>query len=182
MKFPTGITAVLLSFSVAGPLAIAQNLDFDAYDSIPIAPDASAPIGLTPDPITYDPSAVASVAASAATNGALSKRQGPICTPQEVGNYPTISPDTDVGFVNDPTMALISENATTLPGFFLSEGFQNLQASASDPTYMTYISDVLTSYDPNVCAEACTSMQGCVSFNICKLTILHNTPHAKTNC
>jgi hypothetical protein len=83
-----------------------------------------------------------------------------------------VSPDTPDAFLADPDFTTAATSAVAPPGYFLAEGYQNLQASASDPSYLTYVSSQLTSYDPAACATLCTNMAGCVSFNICMLCLL----------
>jgi hypothetical protein len=82
-------------------------------------------------------------------------------------------PDTDTAFLAYAPFASAALDATDPPGYFLVEGFQNLQAAASDPSYITYVSSELTSYDPTACAALCTTMSGCNSFNICKFCQLN---------
>lgn len=78
-----------------------------------------------------------------------------------------MSPDTVDAFLADTDFSTAATNAVAPPGYFLAEGYQNLQASASDPSYLTYVSSQLTSYDPAACSALCANMAGCVSFNIC---------------
>jgi hypothetical protein len=84
-----------------------------------------------------------------------------------------VTPDDPADFLAYPPFTTAAENAVAPPGYFLAEGYQNLQASASDPSYLTYVSSQLTSYDPAACAALCTSIAGCVSFNICMLCLLN---------
>ncbi|KAE8446099.1 hypothetical protein EG329_012470 [Mollisiaceae sp. DMI_Dod_QoI] len=175
MKTSTAFSLVLLGFAAASPVALPQDIDFDSYDSIPIAPDLSAPVGVVePAVLSYSPSSAASAAvagATAATDADLTKRQESLekrgsCQPEAAGNYPTVSPDSDVAFLTNPDFAAAANSATAPPGYFLAVGFQNLQASASNPSYLTYISSPLSSYDPAQCAAKCNSITGCSSFNI----------------
>lgn len=175
MKTFTAVSLALLGFSAASPVAMPQDIDFDSYDSIPVAPDLSAPIGVVaPAAVSYSPSSAASVAVAGATasvdadltkrNADLSKRGS--CDAQPAGNYPSVTPDTDDAFLSNPDFASIANSAVAPPGYFLANGYQNLKASASNPSYQTYISSPLTSYNPAQCAAKCNSIVGCVSFNI----------------
>lgn len=169
MKITAAFAATLMGFAAAAPVAEPQDIDFDAYNIVPIVPGVSAPVGVAPDPVVYNPSGAATSAAAAATGtvGAdLSKRGS--CDAQPAGNYATVSPDTPAAFLADPDFSTIANAAVTPPGYFLSEGFVDLQASASDSTYLTYVSSSLSSYDTDQCATLCTAIAGCVSFNICK--------------
>jgi hypothetical protein len=168
MKTSSVLSFALFGFALGAPVAEPQDIDFDAYDSIPVAPDLTAPIGvITPTVVEYDADVAASSAVAGATdavNPDLTKRGS--CLAQAVGNYPAISPDTDVAFLANPTIASIANSAVAPPGYFLVAGYKNLQASASNPSYLTYISSPLSSYNPAQCATACTAMTGCSSFNI----------------
>jgi hypothetical protein len=166
MKISAAYSATLLGFALATPVAEPQDIDFAAYNAIPMATPVSAPVGVVPDSNPYDP-ATAAAAAAAAAAGDLTKRGS--CAAQPAGNFPTVSPDTVAAFEANPEFTAIADAATTPAGYFLSAGYQNLNASASDPTYLTYISSQLTCYDTVACAAACTKMAGCISFNICKL-------------
>jgi hypothetical protein len=169
MKTSTAFSLALLGFATASPVALPQDIDFDSYDSIPVSPDLSAPIGAVAPAVvsSYAPSVAASAAAAgatAATDADLTKRGS--CSAEPAGNGPLVSPDTDAAFLANPAFTTAALSATAPSGYFLAAGFQNLQASASDSSYLTYISSPLTSYDPAQCAAKCTSISGCTSFNI----------------
>jgi hypothetical protein len=171
MKTSAAFSLALLGFATASPVALPQDIDFDSYESIPVSPDLSAPVGAIAPAVvsSYNPSVAASAAvagATAAVDADLTKRGS--CLAEPAGNGPSVSPDTDTAFLADPAFSSAALSATAPPGYFLAVGFQNLQASASDPSYLTYISDPLTSYNPAQCASACNAISGCTSFNICK--------------
>jgi hypothetical protein len=193
MKYSHIAFALLLGGAFATPIAEPQqpsDIDdiLDAYDAIPDVADAAAPFG---DPstssVTYNPTVVASAISSmvATATGAvitsyptdisardisLVKRGS--CQPEPPGNYPNVpAPDTASNFLDFSPILALAENATTPADYALAPGFINLEAAAQSPTYMTYISSDLTSYDPAVCAAACDSILGCISFNICKCPI-----------
>jgi hypothetical protein len=177
MRASIVLSATLMGLAFAAPKPqTSDDLDdiLAAYDAIPDAPDVSAPVGDAPQPIAYNPTAAASSAIADATDvstpsfsSKMKKRQA-ACSPEPAGNYPAVQPDDTAHFLDNPDFASAANTAPTPPGFFLVDGFQNLQASASDSSYLTYISSPLSSYDTNQCAAKCTSIQGCVSFNICK--------------
>ncbi|KUJ19895.1 uncharacterized protein LY89DRAFT_682731 [Mollisia scopiformis] len=177
MKTSAVLSLALLGLATASPVALPQDIDFDSYDSIPVAVDKSAPVNpvVAPAAVSYDPSAAITSAVSAATaavDADLNKREIHLvekrgsCNASPAGNAPAVSPDTDIAFLTNPDFATAANGATPPPGYFLAVGYQNLAASASSPSYLTYISDPLTSYDPAQCATACNAMTGCVSFNI----------------
>lgn len=181
MKFTTALPVVFLGFAMAAPVAEPQDIDFNAYNAVPIADDLTAPVGnVVAEAIVYDPTAAAATAIAAATGGAnpdLSKRNEKrvACAPNTAGNYPTISPDTPEGFLASPDIAAIANAAVAPPGYFLSAGYKNLQASASNPSYKTYVSSPLTSYDTVKCGQLCTDMPGCNSFNICMYSLANSS-------
>lgn len=163
MQLISVVSVALLGFAAAAPVAEPQDIDFDAYNAIPNAPDITAPVGVVPQVVDYSPAGAAASAAAASISD-LSKRGS--CLPEPAGNYPTVTPDDPTDFLANPAFATAAESAVAPPGYFLAEGYQNLQASASDPSYLTYVSSQLTSYDPATCAALCTNIAGCVSFNI----------------
>ncbi len=177
MRASIVLSATLMGFAFAAPKP--QTLDdladiLAAYDAIPDSPNVAAPVGDAPQSIAYDPTAAASSAVADATDlsspsfsSKMKKRQA-ACSPEPAGNYPTIMPDDPADFLANPNFASIANSAPTPPKFFLVDGFHNLEASASDSSYLTYISSPLSSYDTNACAAKCTSIHGCVSFNICR--------------
>lgn len=100
----------------------------------------------------------------------ISKRSA--CEAASPGNAPAVvSPADDAAsFLANPAFAATANAAAAPPGYFLVEGFQNLPAGASDPSYLTYVSSPLDGYDPAQCAALCSggTIPGCNSFNICK--------------
>jgi len=186
MKYFFAIATALAGLALATPVRKRQNIDFAAYDAVPVLPDIAAPAGdVPPAQVTYAPSVVASAAAAAATEAviiggadaavsAVSKRsvaevvKRNACDPRAAGNGPTAVPDTPQGF---QAYSAFSGKAT---GAVTPVGYQSIvtsgNAAAQDSTYMTY--KMMSSYDPNACATFCQSQQGCNSFNICKNTML----------
>lgn len=156
---------------MAAPVAEPQDIDFEAYESIEILPDVTAPIGVATLPaVTYDQESAIEEAVASAINPAdpdLTKRG--TCLDQPPGNGPvTHSPDTAEAFAANSLYSSAALGAVTPTGWFLVDGYKNLNASAASPSYKTYVSSSLTSYDPSKCAAICASKAGCTSFNICK--------------
>ncbi|KAH7393273.1 hypothetical protein BKA64DRAFT_709623 [Cadophora sp. MPI-SDFR-AT-0126] len=169
MKLSAVLPVALLSLAMAAPVAEPQDIDFDAYEAIEIVPDATAPIGaFVPAANTYDQDSAIEEAVASAIDPAdpdLTKRGNCLAAPP--GNGPvTSSPDTAEAFLANPVYSSAALGAATPPGWFLVDGYKNLHASAASPTYMTYTSSSLTSYDPAKCAAICASKTGCTSFNI----------------
>lgn len=167
-----------------------DGLPTDAYDATPDAPNYNAPINDVADPLTstYTQSAAQTAAATAVAAAIadnvstvvdaaatlapvkrdISKRG--TCKPYTAGNGPSVkTPDDSVdSWYANPTIAGTAALAKAPAGYVLADGFVNLDASTSSSTYLTYISDELTAYDPSECAAKCDSISGCASFNICK--------------
>jgi hypothetical protein len=140
-----------------------------------IASDISSAAAAT---TTADAAAATTAGACAATETPAASRltKRGTCAPQSPGNYITIEPpvapdDSPNSFLNYAPFTSSAMNAVTPPDYVLVPGFQNLQYSAQNPTYLTYISSGLTFYDVNQCAAKCDSILGCSSFNICTYTI-----------
>ncbi len=186
MKFSFGLLA-LAGLAVATPVQKRQDIDFDAYDSVPTEAPKAAPEGVTAvqsTTLSYNPSAAASLAANAVptdvipdhaptTTSGPEKRDTPAgvltsgCTAAvQAGNAPLTSPDTSQDFLANSVYSSAALNAQTPNGYTVA--FSNQLASAEDPSYLTYTTKGMTSYDPNICASLCTDEAGCFSFNICK--------------
>ncbi|KAF7953902.1 uncharacterized protein EAE97_001300 [Botrytis byssoidea] len=167
--------STLLAVATATPFLKARTLDISAYKAVPTAPVRGAPAGNTATAsITYNPSSAAGAAIAAATSSvAIVNRRhkrsscSGTCAVLAAGNGPSVnSPDTAVAFQADQNFADAALNAVTPPGYALVDGFKNVDAAAQSATYLTYISDSVTSYDSAICANACNNIQGCTSFNI----------------
>jgi hypothetical protein len=174
MKPDTILMVLLSGMAIASPLQKRQDADdmtniIDAYEAVPDVTPTGPPLGdnaTQASPILYNQdAAIASSTPTAVSD--LSKRDS--CVINVVSNYAgTVSPDTDTAFLNDPTIASIANNAVPPPGYFLVAGYQNLQASAEAPSYLTFWQSDLSSYDVNACAAKCNSIKGCNSFDICR--------------
>jgi len=183
--------ALLFSGALSIPVAEPQDLPMDAYDALGDSPDISAPFNDDPDPttVTYIPTAAATAAAlavstamaegittvidapAAATSDASSKRgvsKRGTCLPYSPGNGPAVNtPDTVAAWYENSYISGAAAAASAPAGYVLADGYLNLDAAVSSPTYLTYTTDGITSYDPSVCAAKCNAISGCVSFNIC---------------
>ncbi|PQE18832.1 Galactose oxidase protein [Rutstroemia sp. NJR-2017a WRK4] len=170
-------TIILSAFAVAAsasPFLKPRSLDISAYKAVPTIPVTGAPAGNTATPtVLYNPATAAAVVTSDATASPIAKRKTKrttcpaACPANPAGNGPAISsPDTPAAFHSSSVFADAALNAATPESYALVDGFKNVEASAQDATYLTYISDALTSYNPAICANACNNIQGCTSFNI----------------
>jgi hypothetical protein len=84
MQLLSVVSVALLGFAAAAPVAEPQDIDFDAYNAIPDAPDVTAPVGVVPQVVDYSPAGAAASAAAASISD-LSKRGS--CLPEPAGNY-----------------------------------------------------------------------------------------------
>lgn len=84
MQLLSVVSVALLGFAAAAPVAEPQDIDFDAYNAIPDAPDVTAPVGVVAQVVDYSPAGAAASAAAASISD-LSKRGS--CLPQPAGNY-----------------------------------------------------------------------------------------------
>ena len=160
----------------------AQDIDFAGVDAIP-DPVIDIIPGLTEQVVSFDQSeAVASVVeqmaadpldvkpASVPTAAPKVRRhiKRAACDP-EPSNPNTYGFDLSSAakFRADTKIASVAKGASTPSGYFNT--FTNLQGASSAYGYMGY--KVVQSYDPSLCASACDSKTGCLSFNICKYHI-----------
>jgi hypothetical protein len=181
MRYSFGLLA-LASLAISTPLQKRQEIDYDAYNDVPIASAVGAPMGVTAVQATtaaYNPSAAAASASAAvdadtpSPTDALKKRDTPAgtiapgCTAlAAVGNVAvTTTPDTPAAFAANPVFSNAALNAKTPNGYTLVTANKNGSAEAT--TYLTYTTKGMTSYDPSICAGYCTALAGCSSFNIC---------------
>lgn len=191
MKYSLGLLAIA-SLAVTTPVQKRQDIDFDAYNSIPTEAPVAAPFGATVVQSTtgvYDAQAAAASAADlaptvtfsdllpTATSGA-EKRDTPAGTltsgcaaAVQAGNGPVTVPDTPQDFSANSIYSNAALKAGTPNGYALA--FSNQPASAEDPSYLTYTTKGITTYDPSICASICTNEAGCSSFNICKYPSSH---------
>ncbi|ESZ98949.1 hypothetical protein SBOR_0607 [Sclerotinia borealis F-4128] len=174
MKSAVALSA-FLAVATATPFLKARSLDISAYKAVPTSPARGAPVGNTATAsITYNPTSAAKAAIAAGTSSAavINRRHKRstcpgTCAVLSAGNGPSInSPDTAAAFEADQSLADAALKAVTPPDYVLVDGFQNIHSTAQSATYLTYISDSITSYDPVICANECNKIQGCTSFNI----------------
>lgn len=102
----------------------------------------------------------ASVIAEASAT-AVVKRDG-TCVQQPLGISHVSLPDTAAAFIADPWYNVQAITAQVPVGFVNT--FTALNASNSADQYAGYT--LMNSYDPSACAQKCSAMSGCNSFNI----------------
>lgn len=151
---------------------VAQLIPLDQIATFAPLPSVSVPMGdgASSQSVSYDATKVisstfASVAAHPAS-GSVARRDA--CAQQPLGSGPSPSTDTDKDFLEYSALSDIAIKASTPSGY--TRTFKNLTASNNAMAYMGYMS--LDSYDTQQCADECTKKDGCISFNICKASLL----------
>jgi hypothetical protein len=167
MKAATVLVLAACGFATAKALAKRQ-LDItdllDAYDAVASnLTSVAAPMGDDEPELssTYD---------NTTTPARKRVDDPPGCT-RITFNGPAVwvPDDTAQAFLAYQPFADAANNAPVPEGYHLVENFVNLHASCENPSYLTYTSSRLSSYDPNTCADICNEMARCVAFNICKI-------------
>lgn len=148
---PTGVFNLPVVYATAGQPAVTAT-------TLAISATASSDPSATN---LVNAAARASVGAATYQRRRIRKRDG-TCAPQPSGIAHQSSPDTPAGFVSDPYYAQAANNAYVPSGY--TAMFTNLNASNSANKYMGYT--LLPSYDVQGCANKCSAISGCGSFNI----------------
>lgn len=113
----------------------------------------------SPADVTAAISSASEAAQASAT--AVVKRDG-TCVQQPLGISHVSLPDTAAAFAADPWYSLQATTAQVPVGFVNT--FTALTASNSADQYVGFT--LMSSYDPASCAQKCSAMSGCNSFNI----------------
>ncbi|KAK3944152.1 hypothetical protein QBC46DRAFT_305904 [Diplogelasinospora grovesii] len=145
----------------------AEPEEASTYDPTAVAADIAAQIANAP------PAAVTSDAANLVTSDTRKRdvRDAVVCTTRTFNGpqvtVPTDSPGAFQAYQPFADAANEAAEAENVPqGYAVVPGFVNLQATAKDPSYLTYVSSKLASYNPAQCAAICDAMSGCTAFNI----------------
>ncbi|EOD50534.1 putative carbohydrate-binding -like protein [Neofusicoccum parvum UCRNP2] len=94
--------------------------------------------------------------------GELQKR-GACDAQATIANYYNVDVSSPDSFTKDPTIASVANNAPTPTAYY--QNFKNQLGANSAYAYMGY-TVLQHGYDVNACATQCSSMAGCLSFNI----------------
>ncbi|RAL67843.1 hypothetical protein DID88_008569 [Monilinia fructigena] len=151
---PVVALSAFLAIATATPFLKPRSLDISAYKAVSTAPQTLP---------------FAAATSSAAIVNRRNKRSTcpSTCAVLSAGNGPSVNnPDTASAFEADKNLANAALKAATPADYVLVDGFQNVDSAAQSATYLTYVSDSVTSYDPAICANACNAIQGCIAFNI----------------
>ncbi|KAH8880988.1 hypothetical protein GQ53DRAFT_832832 [Thozetella sp. PMI_491] len=184
---PVGTSIIYLpSGTVTPALKQRQDIDFDAYEvAAALATTAAPPNGdAAPQAsIDYDPTSLMSAVVAQVTsvdpeaaetntfNNVIAKRAATACTTRTYNGprvtTPTDTPEAFLAYQPFADAAINASKPANVPvGYKGVDGFVNLQATAQNNAYLTYISSALKSYDVGACAAVCDGMAGCNSFVI----------------
>ncbi|KAH8879776.1 hypothetical protein GQ53DRAFT_853156 [Thozetella sp. PMI_491] len=185
MRTALAISSFFCGLAAANPVAPRQEIDLGAYKSAAAKATAVAPpIGdaAPENSAAYNPTSVSALAVAQITSAAsdatktvevvAAKRAATSCTTRTYNGPQVTSPaDTPEAFLgyqpfkDAAESAALDENVPTA-GYQVVDGFVNLQATAINSNYLTYVSSRLTGYDVDTCAAVCDGMAGCNSFVI----------------
>lgn len=169
-------TFIALTVAGANAAPHPQQIDFEALSPI-VQPAQSVPAGITAQAITYNPAAAAASAAAAvsqapAIHGSDSKSKRSLnqpkakygdCSVQPASVYTGPVPANDRNsFLEYQPFADAANSASTPAGY--TRSFVNLKASNNALKYMGFTQ--LPTYDTTSCAEKCSDISGCNSFNL----------------
>ena len=162
-------------------LASTQDLDWSVITELSTLPTATIPVvyatsgktAATAATLTYSQSAVLAAVSSALSadpsdaaplDSALAKRatSTSLCHAQPAGAGAIPSPDSPSAFVSYSGFASSASAASTPSGYVNT--FTNLQGSNNAYGYLGYTT--LSNYDTQTCANKCTKIDGCQSFNV----------------
>ncbi|PNS16124.1 hypothetical protein CAC42_4525 [Sphaceloma murrayae] len=170
MRFYSTAAAIagLVASVSAAPAPVPQDIDFDLVYALP-NPSSSVALGVTAQVVTYDPTSVVKDAIPQITqdphndepSAAVRKRAACKAQPAGAKGAPTVADD-PASFKNSTALADAALKAVTPAGY--TQTFKNLQASNNAYGYMGY--STLDSYDTQTCANRCSKINGCMSFNI----------------
>lgn len=163
------LTSTFAALALAAPRP--QDIDFAGVDRTPDPTYTIVP-GLASIIVPYNPAAaIASAAAQVTAVSSPKKRSNaPLaaraaCDPEPTSantyNVDLSSPD---AFRNDAHIASAASSASVPSGY--SQGFSNLKVANQANGYLGYT--IIPSYNPATCASECSSIAGCLAFNICK--------------
>lgn len=148
-------TAITVSYSQSAIIAaISSAISIDPSDAAPLLSNVNRRDALT--------GMATRIVKRSSMQSSTSSLVPTICQVQPTGAGPVPSPDTASAFLHDEALASSASAAPTPSGYI--NVFTNLQKSNSAYGYLGFTT--LQSYDTQGCANKCTAMKGCQSFNI----------------
>ncbi|PNS13783.1 hypothetical protein CAC42_3276 [Sphaceloma murrayae] len=184
------LLATVAALASAVDLDPTLDIDWDLVLSLDPVPTPVIPVvyktdeapASTSEKVTYAASSAAAAVASAAVDTAKNELSDPIvllpdtpsgkrlrkrdaalsCVTQPLGAGPVPAVDTAAEFLNDTRMSAFANKAETPAGYVKT--FTNKQASNNAYGYMGYT--LLPAYNATLCANKCTAILGCQSFNL----------------
>lgn len=132
---------------------------------------AAVQADVTQDPLSQFPAATDVPINAAGEDSSSNNKRGlavrDACDAQPtIANFYNVNVDDASAFQADPTISSVALAAPTPAGYF--NNFQNAPGANSAYAYLGYavVNSGQTGYDVNWCANQCTSINGCLSFNI----------------
>ncbi|KAJ2998881.1 hypothetical protein NUW58_g185 [Xylaria curta] len=164
-----------LAVSALSALCAAQELPWDIIESADPPPAATVPYGVaSATTVVYNSeTAIAAVVADVvsdplpqATDLVVPEKRDVVrrvaCQAQSLGDGPRPEIDTAAAFLAYPAFSEAAESAVTPDGY--ASNYRNLNASSNAYGYLGFTT--LKTYDTQSCANRCTNINGCRSFNI----------------
>ncbi|KAH8893059.1 hypothetical protein GQ53DRAFT_645969 [Thozetella sp. PMI_491] len=184
MRTVVAFSAVLYGLTIATPLERRQGINVDAYEAAaslvtsnqPPVGDSAPQTTVGYDPTTIIEKVVAQVTSAPSdddinTAAVIAKRAATVCTTRTFNGprvtAPADTPEAFVAYQPFTDAAVSAAKDENIPeGYNVVTGFVNLPATANAPNYLSYVSSVLTGYNPGQCAAICDGMAGCNAFVI----------------
>ena len=156
----TFVASAILGAVAAAPQLINIDAALDAPTPSVLGPELAA---VTPNAVSYNPTAATASAAAVIQTEGVDKRDG--CAPQPGGAGPRPG-DGSVDAYTDSNNALrANAKAATAPSGY-TESFKDKTGSSQQIGYITYKNIDSGEYDVNACAAFCDSETYCLGFNI----------------
>ncbi|KAJ9629704.1 hypothetical protein H2203_002085 [Taxawa tesnikishii (nom. ined.)] len=161
------VTAALLGFAAALPAPQLIPLDEIPEYTTTLSIDP----GLTAHIITYNPTTATKSVVAEVTSNPLPQEKRDVnhlkardaCSLQSTQtNTYNVDLSSAAAFRADGNISSVANSAPSVNGY--TKNFSNLLKASSAYGYLGY--QTVSSYDPSICAAKCTSMAGCLSFNI----------------
>lgn len=162
--------ALLAGAAVANP--VPQEIDWSAVDVLEPVAEASVPVvdaEAAQTTVTYAATQAASSVSAAVMADPTKASPKKVRRSDNSGCDEAIQPaagDTVEAFKSNDAFSQAAKNAVTPNGYYLAYKDQD---GASEGVYGYMGFSVLDEYNVATCADRCNGVEGCSSFNICKI-------------
>jgi hypothetical protein len=152
--------------AILGAVAAApQMINIEAALDVPTPTILGPELAATADPVSYNPTAAASIVASIVKVEGVEKRATGDCAVQPSGTS-TVPGSGSLREYQDANGVLRSAAQAATPPSGYSESFKDLSGSSQQIGYLTYKNIETGSYDVQACADFCNSEKYCLGFNL----------------